>query len=125
MEIYQMILTAIREYLREDDYKTLFLTGGCYWFARLVASWVPNSYLMINRTKEHCAVVVEQRLCDITGPISKEGYIYAEEKELNYMKKHYLPQSNLNALETYINARVKDEIAIQRQQKRHQLNCNH
>ena len=123
MDIYDTMIAAIREYFKDEDYETLFLHGGCFWFASLVADWVPNSYIMINRNKEHCAVVVEQKLCDITGPISKSGYEYAEEKELNYMKKHYICQQNLNALKAYINERIVHMLQYKEQHRAEMLNC--
>jgi len=124
MDIYDTIIAAIREYLQDEDYETLFLTGGCFWFASLVADWVPNSYIMINRTKEHCAVVVEQKLVDITGPISMCGYTYAEEKEINYMRKHYVCQKNLNQLKLYIIQRIQRMLQYKKQHRAQVLNCS-
>ena len=124
MELYKTIVRAIRDYMKTDDYMALFLTGGCYWFASLVAANVPNSYLMINYRLEHCAVMVEQKLYDITGPISKEGYTYADERQIKYMKKNYRIDIDLTALEQYIRNRVKE---YQRKQKiyyKSQLNCD-
>ena len=123
MDIYDTIIAAIRDYLHDEDYETLFLTGGCYWFASFVADWVPNSYIMINRNKEHCAVVVDQKLCDITGLISKIGYEYADEKELNYMKKHYVCPKNLNQLKEYIIQQIKRMLQYKRQHRMEVLNC--
>ena len=124
MDIYELIIKAIRDFMKEEDYKTLFLTGGCYWFATLVASWVPNSYLMMNWRLEHCAVMVDQKLCDITGQISKVGYTYVSERELKYMKKHYKPDQNLKALDHYIRTQVENYLKEKRLHWMEQLNCN-
>lgn len=124
MDIYETIVKAIRDYMKEEDYKTLFLNGGCYWFATVVASWVPNSYLMINWNLEHCAVMVEQKLCDITGPISSIGYTYASERELKYMKKHYKIDRNLKPLEQYIRTQVEHLLQEKKLRWTEELNCN-
>lgn len=124
MEIYLTITKAIREYFKEKDYEALFLQGGCYWFASLVSSWIPNSYLMINHSREHCAVVVEHRLYDITGAISKEGYKYAEERDLRYMKKHYRVNQNLKPLERFIRTKVEAFLSYQKIYRNEQLNCD-
>lgn len=124
MEIYDTIVKAIRTYLQEEDYITLFLNGGCYWFATVVADLVPNSYLMINRTQEHCAVVVEQKLYDITGPISKQGYQYADEKDVCYMKKHYWLHRNLEELNSFIQSEVNIMLLKHRTHVYENLNCN-
>ena len=124
MDIYETIVKAIHDYMKEEDYKTLFLNGGCYWFAKVVASWVPNSYLMINLNLEHCAVMVEQKLCDITGPISQKGYTYAGDRELKYMKKHYKLDRNLKALEQYIRTQVEEFLEERKLRWTMELNCN-
>lgn len=124
MEIYLAIVGAIHNYLHEEDYVALFLNGGCYWFASLVAELVPNSYLMINHSREHCAVVVEQKLYDITGQISKKGYQYAEEKDINYMRKHYRMQRNLDTLSVYIHTTVEYMLNERNNHLYENLNCN-
>ena len=124
MDIYDQIVKAIRDYLQIDDYQSMFLSGGCYWFAATVASLVPNAYLMLNRSKEHCAVMVDQRLYDITGRISKDGYVYASEKEVQYMKKHYVPRQNLTSLDMYIQARIQEYMNWKRHHWRDISNCS-
>lgn len=76
MQYYLNVLIALENYFQIKNWKNLFLQGGCYWLADILQKGISDSFLMINRMQEHCAVFFESSLYDITGRISKK--IFAE-----------------------------------------------
>lgn len=105
---YIRIISLLKEYFRGiDNWKKLFLHGGCYWLASLIQSRVEGSYLVVNRVKEHCAVCIDSRVYDVTGQIDKGGYHRASDREISFMKKAYGPlRFDSSELLNYINSRV-------------------
>jgi len=100
LEEYEKVKRFLGRYFSNKDWYELFLYGGCYWFANYIKNRVDGSYLMINRQAEHCGVCIGGKLYDITGRISKEGYIVAGEREMSYMKRNYKPDFDIERLET-------------------------
>ena len=57
---------------------------------------------MINRTEEHCGLFFENGLYDVRGKISTFQFRDATEKDINFMKKNYVPHFDTQALENYL-----------------------
>lgn len=47
--------------------KKCFTEGNCYWFAHILHTRFPGSYIMINNVENHFACKIEDELYDITG----------------------------------------------------------
>lgn len=75
----------------DKDIKYIFLNGGCYFFSTITKHFFPESIIMFNKNQEHCAILYKNKLYDISGIISKNEYLVATEKNLNYFKKYYKP----------------------------------
>lgn len=92
----------LEQYFSRKDWKTLFLNGGCYWLANLLHQGIRESTIMINKTEEHCALYFENGLYDVRGRISAKNFHRAEEREISYMKKNYVPKFDTDRLERYL-----------------------
>jgi hypothetical protein len=104
MNYYLKVMDALGRYFKEEDWKRLFMKGGCYWLADLLQKGIPHSYIMINRMEEHCGVFFNNGLYDVRGRIPTRFFQAAEEKDISYMKKHYHPEFDTKELERYLNA---------------------
>lgn len=102
MDTYYKVIIAIRQFYKGKDVNDLFLYGGCYWLANYLCSNIPGTYIMINRVQEHCATTIEHGLYDITGKIGKKDYTHATNRQIQFMKKNYIPKFNVKELEQYL-----------------------
>lgn len=59
MQYYLNVLIALENYFQIKNWKNLFLQGGCYWLADILQKGISDSFLMINRMQEHCAVFLK------------------------------------------------------------------
>lgn len=101
MDYYKKVLAVLEEYFNEKNWKKLFLTGGCYWLADFLHRGIGGSVIMINRMEEHCALYFENGLYDIRGKISEKYFRRAEERDICFMKKNYIPAFDAEKLEQY------------------------
>ena len=100
--IFMKILSLLEQHFKSKDWQKLFLSGGCYWLASYLSTQIPGSYLVINRTDEHCALCVDGKIYDVCGHISKYGFHKATDREIAFMKKNYKPKFNVSTLEEYL-----------------------
>lgn len=108
MEVYIELLQLLENYFGKKDWKKYFLQGGCYWFADYLHKRIRNSVLMINRQEEHCAIRLEDGVYDVRGKISSYGFHPATEREIVFMRKNYVPQFDVEALEEYMKKNTMD-----------------
>lgn len=108
---YKMVLDALEHYFHNHEWKKLFLSGGCYWLANMLHQGIEGSIIMINRIEEHCALYFENGLYDVRGKISMKEFRIAGERDISFMKKHYVPKFDTEKLERYFetNVRLKTE----------------
>ncbi len=109
MEYYLTVLGLLEQYFNSKNWRKLFLEGGCYWLANKLHEGIPGSYLMLNRWEEHCGICIEHGLYDVRGKIPSLNYKYATERDLNYMKKHYIPHFDVGSLEEYLRKEMGDD----------------
>lgn len=109
MQYYEKFLLALEEYFSAKNWKKLFLQGGCYWFANTLHQGISESKLMINRMEEHCGLFFENGLYDVTGKISSFNFRDATERDINFMKKNYVPHFDTQVLEAYL---IKNEFPV-------------
>ena len=102
MDYYDKLVLALQNYFHSSSWKNKFLYGGCYWFANKVQKNNPASVLFFNEKKQHCAVYMHGGLYDVTGRISPNGYHLANDDDIKYMKKKFVPDFELDKLETYL-----------------------
>lgn len=102
MKFYLSVLDALQMYFNRYDWQKLFLEGGCYWLANVLKSGIPGSYFMINRVEEHCALYFNRGLYDVRGKISTRNFYQAKEKDINFMKKNYVPRFDTKKVEEYL-----------------------
>lgn len=105
-ELYVEVVQKIKEYFGTQFDEALFLHGGCYWFASYLNGHLLDSYIMFNKEREHCAIEIQTKLYDITGRIASHHYVWASQRNIAYMKQHYIPAFDTNALESYLNQNV-------------------
>lgn len=108
LHYYNMVLHTLEGYFSERNWKKLFLNGGCYWLADILRQGISGSVIMINRIEEHCALYFENGLYDIRGRISLQNFRRAGERDINYMKKNYLPKFDTDKLEQYLRKNMKE-----------------
>lgn|GEM_PF-1931367 len=101
-EIYASTVQALQRYFGKDAVNELFLHGGCYFFASYLHSHMKNSFIMFNKEREHCAIEFQNELYDITGKIGRKDYKIATPRQLDYMKKRYIPDFNEKDLIVYL-----------------------
>ncbi len=102
LEVYRKCVQKMKEYFGERFDEQLFLQGGCYWFAEFLHRHTMQSFIMMNKEQEHCAIEIGNDLYDITGKIPKRGYKWATRRNIEYMKKQYKPSFNVTRLERYL-----------------------
>lgn len=102
MEEYLKTLEMLEGYFNTKEWKKYFLLGGCYWLADYLHKRIEGSVLMINRHAEHCAIRFADGLYDVQGKISPYGFHPATDKEIQFMKKHYIPKFDVSMLEKYM-----------------------
>lgn len=107
VDFYATVLTILENYFAESGWKKLFLNGGCYWLADTLHQGIDRSRIMINRMEEHCALYFENGLYDVRGRISSKGFYAAGEREINFMKKNYIPKFDVKRLEQYLRAKLR------------------
>lgn len=105
MEFYKRIIEALAAYFNFGNWQRLFLEGGCYWLASVLHQGIPDSYFMINRMEEHCALHFEEGLYDIRGRIPEKNFRIATERDISFMKKNYIPHFDTSDLESYLQKR--------------------
>ena len=109
MDFYKNVLRLLERYFAESGWKKLFLNGGCYWLADTLHQGIASSRIMINRMEEHCALYFDNGLYDIRGRISTKDFHEAKEKEINFMKKNYVPKFDVKRLEQYLGEELRRE----------------
>lgn len=107
IERYEKLILTIKEYFNGKDVFYLFLHGGCYWLALTLHKYISESEIVFNRKQQHCASLIGQKVYDIRGRISSEGFRIATEKDMKYMQKHFVPCFDTEALIRYLNARIE------------------
>lgn len=101
-EVYAITIQKIKNYFGDDRAEELFLHGGCYWLADYLHRQMELSFIMFNKEKEHCAIEFCHELYDITGRISSQKYQPATERNINYMRKYYIPSFDVQQVERYL-----------------------
>lgn len=114
--VYAGLLGALERYFHGGEWKRLFLRGGCYWFADILHREIEYSKIMINRADEHCAICFGGGMYDITGRIGMKNFHVASEREIQFMKKNYIPKFDADKLEQYLESAKP---------KNHALCCGH
>ncbi len=102
MEYYLTVLMLLEKYFDSKNWKKYFLEGGCYWLANKLHEGIPDSYLMINKWKEHCGIYFEHGLYDVTGKVPLLNYKYATDRDICYMRNYYRPHFDVVGLEEYL-----------------------
>lgn len=83
--MFEEIKNELYHFHKESD----FLTGGCYYFAKLVTEKY-GGQIYINRLLEHCAIMYQGKLYDIKGQIKNiEGFHLIKPWEEKMCKKEY------------------------------------
>lgn len=103
IEIYERLIEAIQSYFCGRNIQYMFLHGGCYWLARVLQKYIPDSVIVFNRKMQHCACLFNNGIYDIRGRISSRGFFIATTKDIKYMQKHFVPSFDAEALENYLN----------------------
>lgn len=103
IEIYEKLILAIKDYFAGKDVLYMFLHGGCYWMAMTIHKYIPDSDIVFNQKMQHCAWLINQKVYDIRGRISSEGFSIATEKDMKYMEKHFVPCFDTDAISHYLN----------------------
>ena len=106
MNYYDQVLYALECYFADRRWKKLFLRGGCYWLANMLHQGIKGSIIMINRVEEHCALYFDKGLYDVRGRISTQNFHRAGEREISFMKKHYVPRFDVKQLEEYLRENI-------------------
>lgn len=106
MDIYNKYLLLLKEYFNKAGWENYFLFGGCYWFANLIHEKLPDSYLVINRVEEHCAICIDGKIYDVRGQIPNYNFHKATKREISFMKKNYKPQFDVSNLEVFLEKNV-------------------
>ena len=79
------VISIAKEYHDEYDYTH----GGCYIFAKILAH-VFNGEVYINRSIEHCACKINDKLYDINGVLKQtDGFKSFRPKEENRISAEY------------------------------------
>lgn len=102
IEMCEKLISGIKEYFAGKDVSNLFLHGGCYWLALTLNKYIPDSDIVINRKGQHCACLINQKVYDIRGRISSEGFSVATEKDMKYMQKHFVPCFDTDAISRHL-----------------------
>ena len=112
-EIYTSTVYALQQYFGRDAVKELFLHGGCYFFASYLHSHMKNSFIMFNKEEEHCAIEFQNEIYDITGKIGRKNYRIATGRQIDYMKKKYIPAFSEKELLSYLEKSIwNDDYAV-------------
>ena len=104
MDVYQDYVNKLKVYFKGKNVKNLFLHGGCYFFAKNLVKKLKGGRIYWNRKLMHCAVLYDKQLYDFTGKISKKDFIPADESAIKYMEKHFVPDFDVQRLQSYLNA---------------------
>lgn len=100
MGYYDMFLKSLDYYFSKDkNWKKLFLEGGCFWFASTLQKEIDPSFIYINRIQEHCALFFDHALYDVSGQISDYGFHQATPREIQFMRKNYVPRFDIMKLQ--------------------------
>ena len=85
----KIILDFISVFNKDIVFISLFNSTASYWFAHVLKDRfnTTDARIYYNPDSEHFSILIENRMYDINGEISKEGYILWEE---------YLRTSHIN-----------------------------
>ena len=101
-DIYKKILGLLKSYFNCNNWENLFLNGGCYWLANFLHDRISETYLVINRVDEHCALSISGKVYDVTGEISGRNFHRASDREISFMKKNYKPKFDVVELSDFL-----------------------
>lgn len=102
MKIYKKLISAVSEYFAGKDVQYIFLHGGCFWLASMLHQYIPDSDIVFNRKMQHCACFFNHGVYDIRGRIFSEGFAIASRKDMEYMRKHFVPPFDVEAVSSYL-----------------------
>ena len=101
-KIFEKVVFTIQQYYLGRDIHYMFLHGGCYWFAATLRKYIPGSDIVFNRKIQHCACLFNHGIYDIRGRIMNEGFCIATAKDIDYMRKHFVPGFDTEAIENHL-----------------------
>ena len=74
-------------YEREINSKYYFLNGGCYELFKVINHYFPESRCVINKDLNHCAILYNGEIYDITGKIeNKKDYRFVISQDIVYLE---------------------------------------
>lgn len=103
MATYNKLILTIKRYFDGKDVQYMFLHGGCYWLARTLYQYIPDSVIVFNRKMQHCASLFNDGVYDIRGRIPSGGFFVPTTEEMKYMQKHFVPSFDAEVLEKHLN----------------------
>lgn len=84
----------------------MFTKGGCYWLAKTLHQYIPGSEIVFNRRAQHCACWFDNGVYDISGRISGTGFYPATSRDMDYMKKHFVPYFDVKPIGEHVEKKI-------------------
>jgi hypothetical protein len=69
--------------------KVAFSYGGCLVFCKILKKFYPNSKLLIDKKKGHCALLINEIGYDTSGKVNLNCFKVAEQEDIMYAENHY------------------------------------
>lgn len=100
--IYEKLIAAVKQYFAGRDVRYMLLHGGCYWLASTLHEYISGSDIVFHQQMQHCACAFDRGVYDIRGRISGRGFMIATARNMEYMKKHFVPCFDVEAINRYL-----------------------
>lgn len=110
--IYEKLINAVKQYFAHKDIYSILLHGGCYWLASALHEYIPDSDIVFHRQMQHCACAFNRGVYDVRGRISARGFRIATMQDMEYMKKHFVPCFDIEAINAYLKNIMQKERTV-------------
>lgn len=81
----------------------LFLNNYCLEYYNILKKIYPNSYMVLEKNKEHIAILIDDAIYDVTGLRENNDFILADSYNINFVNSFYKKFDSNTKRDLYLN----------------------
>ena len=81
----------------------MFLDGYCLEYHNILKKIYPNSCMVLEKGKEHCATIIDGFIYDVTGVRENKDFVLASDNDINFVNEFYKKFDNNIRKDLYFN----------------------
>lgn len=67
----------------------MFLNDYCLEYYNILKKMYPNSYMVLEKNKEHCAILINEVIYDVTGIRENVDFVLADSYDISFVNNFY------------------------------------